>query len=81
MAWYDTIVANLKTALEAKFVSKDDSRLTDARTPTSHTHTKSEINDFNFKEYIFLRMSIQIISKSISHGHLMIFILTHNIAR
>lgn len=28
------------------FVKNNDSRLTDARTPTTHTHTKSDINDF-----------------------------------
>lgn len=28
------------------FIDESDSRLTDARTPTSHTHTKSEISDF-----------------------------------
>ena len=29
------------------FVSNNDSRLSDARTPTSHTHTKSNITDFS----------------------------------
>ena len=30
----------------SNYVQTDDSRLSDARTPTSHTHTKSEISDF-----------------------------------
>ena len=30
----------------ANYVTTDDSRLSDARTPTSHTHTKSQITDF-----------------------------------
>lgn len=30
----------------ANYVTTDDSRLSDARTPTTHTHTKSEITDF-----------------------------------
>ena len=29
-----------------KYVTNSDSRLSDARTPTSHTHTKSEVTDF-----------------------------------
>ena len=33
-------------AATTEVVKGDDSRLTDARTPTSHTHTKSEITDF-----------------------------------
>ena len=30
----------------SNYVTTDDSRLSDARTPTSHTHTKSQITDF-----------------------------------
>ena len=30
----------------ANYVTNDDSRLSDARTPTSHTHTKSDVTDF-----------------------------------
>ena len=33
-------------ASTTQVVMGDDSRLTDSRTPTSHTHTKSEITDF-----------------------------------
>ena len=33
-------------ASSTEVVKGDDSRLTDARTPVSHTHTKSEITDF-----------------------------------
>ena len=33
-------------ASTTQVVKGDDSRLTDSRTPTSHTHTKSEITDF-----------------------------------
>lgn len=33
--------------LSANIVRTNDARLTDARTPTSHTHTASEITDFN----------------------------------
>lgn len=39
-------VAASGDAATTEVVKGDDSRLTDARTPVSHTHTKSEITDF-----------------------------------
>jgi hypothetical protein len=44
-------VTGLQTALDGKqasgsYVITTDSRLSDARTPTAHTHTKSQITDF-----------------------------------
>lgn len=38
MGKYDTKIAKIKTALENVFVKNNDSRLSDAREPTSHTH-------------------------------------------
>ena len=39
-------VATSGNASSSQVVKGDDTRLTDSRTPTSHTHTKSEITDF-----------------------------------
>lgn len=39
-------VATSGDASTTQVVKGDDSRLTDSRTPTSHTHTKSQITDF-----------------------------------
>ena len=39
-------VASSGNASSSQVVKGNDTRLTDARTPTSHTHTKSEITDF-----------------------------------
>lgn len=39
-------VASSGDASSSQVVKGDDSRLSDARTPTSHTHTKSQITDF-----------------------------------
>ena len=32
---------------DTAFIEEGDTRLTDARTPTAHTHTASEVTDFN----------------------------------
>lgn len=52
LTYYDTNITYIRTCNNgtwsawAALIKEGDSRLSDARTPKSHTHTKSEISDF-----------------------------------
>ena len=39
-------IGNSSSTSSSKIVACNDTRLSDSRTPTSHTHTKSQITDF-----------------------------------